>query len=1105
MSDWGANEDTPMAEAPVDGTGNASVGGTAASADDGGVGGVGAATISAPAPATPAQFVEFDWNAVAAAAEQASATTFAPSPAAEPTWGSYGGAEAIPPPPAYGPAHQPSPRATYAPSYVTSYQPPPPPIHDRYGRAPINYGGLDEKPTSDTLFVGNLSSRADETLLRASFGHHGVVAEARLPIDRDTGMRKGFGYVAIEDAQTAKNPLSGVEIGGREVRPDYATSRSSARPRPDRGGYGREPEPARNDPSNTLFVGGLPYDISEDTVRETFQAFGSISSIRLPTDRETQKPKGFGYVEFSSEDEAIAAFDAMNGANLGGRSLRVDYAAPRAPRPDREGGDGDGRGSGGANNPKSSTIFVAGVSYDATEDHIREAFQVYGTIVRVRLPTDEDGKTKGFGYVEFDTVDEARAAFEALDGAEVASRSLRLDYVAERDRPSREIEEEDPQEPDHGPSNTLFVGSLSRSANEDMVREAFSPYGTITGCRLPTDKESGEMKGFAYVSFETQELAEAAVAGMNGKTIDGRRIRLDYAEARPEPGSRPAREKEDPRNDPTDTLWIGGVSRNSTEDSYRAAFEPFGTVTRVFLAMDKDADPPHPKGYGYVGFSSVEEAIAACAAKNGEEIDERQIRIDYAEPRPAAGRRPRPGRTNNPPSCTLFVGGIDSNSNEDAIREAFRVHGTVVGIRLQTDDSGNPKFGHVEFDTVDEAVAAFEALNGTFRLDYAADRGGGGPGGGGGDHESRELQEPTNEPTDTLFVGGISRDSTEDSIREAFAPFGEITRCHLVMDKDSEPPQPKGFGYVAFSSMEEAIAAVAAMNGKQVDGRQIRLDYSEPRLPRDEPEREPDPPTIDPTDTLFVGGISRDSTEDSIREAFAPFGKITRYYLVMDKDSDPPQPKGFGYVAFSSIEEAIAACAAMNGKKLDGRQLRIDYSEPRPDRVFELKEVVPPESLPNSILFVAGVSKDSTEDSYRKAFSRYGNVIRVYLQRDPDTDDLKGIGWVGFSSVAEAEAAVEGLNGKEIDGRQIRLDYSEPRSDDPNKMLPKLDDQARHFDPNEIQGGIYHRLSTRVEPAVNLPDRFELFLLQDGEKKITEQIDTRKLLKFTVITYRKMY
>lgn len=81
-----------------------------------------------------------------------------------------------------------------------------------------------------------------------------------------------------------------------------------------------------------LFVGNVSFDTHEDTIRAMFEAHGQVSSVRLMTDRETGRPRGFGFVEMPNDQEARAAMAALEGKDCDGRPLRVNEARPREDR-----------------------------------------------------------------------------------------------------------------------------------------------------------------------------------------------------------------------------------------------------------------------------------------------------------------------------------------------------------------------------------------------------------------------------------------------------------------------------------------------------------------------------------------------------------------------------------------------------------------------------------------------------------------------------------------------------------------------------------------------------------------------------------------------------
>lgn len=95
--------------------------------------------------------------------------------------------------------------------------------------------------------------------------------------------------------------------------------------------------------NNKLYVGNLSYSTTEDDLRVSFEAYGEVVSATIITERDTGRSKGFGFVEMSTEEEATAALEALNGTEMGGRTIKVDKARPRRTdrRPRRRSGNYD--------------------------------------------------------------------------------------------------------------------------------------------------------------------------------------------------------------------------------------------------------------------------------------------------------------------------------------------------------------------------------------------------------------------------------------------------------------------------------------------------------------------------------------------------------------------------------------------------------------------------------------------------------------------------------------------------------------------------------------------------------------------------------------------
>lgn len=189
--------------------------------------------------------------------------------------------------------------------------------------------------------------------------------------------------------------------------------------------------------SRKLFVAGLPDSISEEVLRQLFEATGgNVVEVSLPKDRATGRPRGFGFVTLSTSEEASAARESLDGSYQGGKAISVRPFQAEPPR--REGGAGPGGRPGGDRGPMSGgggggpagapdrTLYVGNLPYDATSEEVEALINGTGSgpVVRVHLPMDADGRKRGFGFVTMASAEAAKAAIEALRGADVRGRRL---------------------------------------------------------------------------------------------------------------------------------------------------------------------------------------------------------------------------------------------------------------------------------------------------------------------------------------------------------------------------------------------------------------------------------------------------------------------------------------------------------------------------------------------------------------------------------------------------------------------------------------------------------------------------------------------------------
>jgi nucleolin len=213
-----------------------------------------------------------------------------------------------------------------------------------------------------------------------------------------------------------------------------------------------------------LFVAGLPDSVSEDVLKQLFEATGgTVVNVSLPKDRATGRPRGFGFVTLSTPAEAQAARDALDGSMQAGKSISVrpfqaepprggvgmggPGAGPGGPRTYGSGPGGPGAGprpmgGGGAGGPGAPdrTLYVGNLPYDCTQQEIEGLINAVasGQVVRVHLPMDPDGRKRGFGFVTMSSPETAKAASEALKQADMRGRRLIINLAHPKgERPAR--------------------------------------------------------------------------------------------------------------------------------------------------------------------------------------------------------------------------------------------------------------------------------------------------------------------------------------------------------------------------------------------------------------------------------------------------------------------------------------------------------------------------------------------------------------------------------------------------------------------------------------------------------------------------------------------
>ena len=183
------------------------------------------------------------------------------------------------------------------------------------------------------------------------------------------------------------------------------------------------------------------------------------------------------------------------------------------------------------------------------------------------------------------------------------------------------------------------------------------------------------------------------------------------------------------------------------------------------------------------------------------------------------------------------------------------------------------------------------------------------------------------ESTDVkLYVGNLSFDTTEETLRKTFGEFGTVTDIFLPFYRDSG--KPRGFAFVSFSERSAAEKAISAMDGQELDGRQIKVNESQPKTDFNASGGGGFNAAGLADVKLYVGNLSFESTEESVRAAFEQYGAITDCFLPTDRESG--QIRGFAFVTMAAADAEKAL--AMDGAEIDGRAVKVNESRPKPNR-----------------------------------------------------------------------------------------------------------------------------------------------------------------------------
>ncbi|KAF8610010.1 polyadenylate binding protein [Ceratobasidium sp. AG-I] len=365
-------------------------------------------------------------------------------------------------------------------------------------------------------------------------------------------------------------------------------------------------------PPASLYVGELDPSVSEAMLFEIFNMIGPVASIRVCRDAVTRRSLGYAYVNYLNSSDGERALDQLNYSIIKNRPCRIMWSQ-RDPAL-RKTGQGN--------------IFIKNLDEGIDNKALHDTFAAFGNVLSCKVATDEAGNSRGYGFVHYETAESAEAAIKAVNGMLLNDKQVFVGHHISRKERQSKIDEQKAQ------FTNVYVKNLDTELTETEFREMFEPFGTITSAVLTTDNE-GKSRGFGFVNYERHEDAEKAVNELNDKDIKGKILYVGRAQKKTERTNELQRSHEQAKQERQSkyagvNLYVKNLDDDVDDEKLRAEFEAFGTITSCkVMRNERDIS----KGFGFVCFSTPDEATKAVTEMNNKMIGSKPLYVSLAQRR----------------------------------------------------------------------------------------------------------------------------------------------------------------------------------------------------------------------------------------------------------------------------------------------------------------------------------------------------------------------------------------------------------------------------------------------------------------------------------------
>ena len=347
----------------------------------------------------------------------------------------------------------------------------------------------------------------------------------------------------------------------------------------------------------SVYVGDLPIDLlrPEEAVNNLFSSVAPVVSVKVCRDMSTQRSLGYAYVNFQTTADAEKVIDALNYTDIvPGRQIRVMFSI-RDPLQRKS----------GLNN-----VFVKKLDPTINAKALQAAFSKCGRVLSCKVAQDGGGNSKGYGFVQFESADGAKAALE-MSGTKVGANEVEVAaFVRRADREAQAAKS----------FKSVYIKNIKSSTTEAEATAVLEKFGKLDSLFLAEHPPFSTK--FALIAFSDHEAAVKAIAELNektdsGLTEEGTKLVACRALSKSE-RDREKRKAASLYQNHGRNLYVKHLPEDITEEKLQKIFEPFGKITSC--ALMKDANGVF-KGFAFVCFEDKECATAAMRALNGQSLE----------------------------------------------------------------------------------------------------------------------------------------------------------------------------------------------------------------------------------------------------------------------------------------------------------------------------------------------------------------------------------------------------------------------------------------------------------------------------------------------------